>query len=127
MTSPASGVTALQFQAPPTLPDVVEDHDGPDGFDQSGERGGRSPRRAGGPQQARDSHGEGTAALRMLKGARAAATGMNISDAQIRAVLDEPEGVEPDPTQPRRTRLSRDGITITVGNDGMILRVTRRR
>jgi hypothetical protein len=65
--------------------------------------------------------------LRMLKGARAAAAGMHISDAQIRAVLDDPQDVQPDPNQPTRTRLSRDGLVVTTGNDGMILRVARRR
>jgi hypothetical protein len=63
----------------------------------------------------------------MLKGARAAATGMHISDDQIRAVLDDPEEVQPDPTQPKRTQLRRDGLVVTTGNDGMILRVARRR
>jgi hypothetical protein len=63
----------------------------------------------------------------MLKGARAAATGMHISDAQIRAVLEDPHEVQPDPNQPKRTQLRRDGLVVTTGNDGMILRVARRR
>ena len=63
----------------------------------------------------------------MLKGARAAAAGMKISDDQIRAVLEDPQDVQPDPSQPTRTRLHRDGLTVTTGNDGMILRVTRKR
>lgn len=65
--------------------------------------------------------------LRMLKGARAAATGMRISDAQIRAVLEDPQDVQPDPKQPQRMQLSGDGLVVTTGNDGMILRVARRR
>src|SRR4051794_11492000 len=65
--------------------------------------------------------------LRMLKGARAAAAGMHISDAQIRAVLEDPQDVQPDPNQPTRTRLRRDGLVVTTGDDGMILRVTRKR
>ena len=64
--------------------------------------------------------------LRMLKGARAAAAGMKISDAAIRAVLDDPQDVQPDPKQPQRTQLRRDGLVVTTGNDGMILRVARR-
>jgi hypothetical protein len=63
----------------------------------------------------------------MLKGARAAASGMRISDDQIRAVLEDPQDVQPDPQQPHRTRLHRDGLVVTTGNDGMILRVTRNR
>lgn len=102
----AAGTTTLLFQAPPAPPrdetgDAPEEHSG---ADQSGTR-----------------------ELRMLKGARAAATGMNISDAQIRAVLEDPHDVQPDPNQPHRTQLRRDGIVVTTGNDGMILRVARRR
>ena len=116
---PAVGSTTLLFQAPPSLPqddtdDVVDEVQAPP----TDNRGGRS---GGEPQ------GTGTRPLRMLKGARAAATGMHISDAQIRAVLDDPEAVEPDPTQAKRTQLRRDGIVVTTGNDGMILRVARHR
>jgi hypothetical protein len=50
-----------------------------------------------------------------------------VSGVQIRAVFEVPQDVQPDPSQPHRTRLTRDGVTITTGNDGMILRVTRRR
>jgi hypothetical protein len=110
---PAVGTTTLLFQAPPApaadsaIPDPAP---------------GRPARK----------HASGTSAsaagaLRMLKGARAAAAGMKISDEQIRAVLEDPQDVQPDPKQPHRTRLSRQGITVTTGNDGMILRVTRRR
>jgi hypothetical protein len=63
----------------------------------------------------------------MLKGARQAAAGMRISDDQIRAVLEDPQDVQPDPKQPSRTRLRRDGVIVTTGNDGMILRVSRKR
>jgi len=79
-------------------------------------RGGRGGGEPSGPSE-----------LRMLKGARAAATGMHISDAQIRAVLEDPHEVQPDPNQPKRTQLRRDGLVVTTGNDGMILRVARRR
>jgi hypothetical protein len=63
----------------------------------------------------------------MLRGARDAAAGMKISDEQIRAVLEDPQEVGPDPNQPHRTRLRRDGVSVTTGEDGMILRVSRRR
>jgi len=110
MTRPPAGSTTLLFQAPPAPPvDDVEDAPPP--------RTRTAP--STGP-----STGSG---LRMLKGARAAAAGMKISDDQIRAVLEDPQDVQPDPKQPTRTRLTRDGITVTTGNDGMILRVTRKR
>lgn len=108
MTTPTngtgSGTTALVFQAPPDP--VGAD---PDEVD--------APTFRPGPGSS----------LRMLKGARAAAAGMKISDDQIRAVLEDPHDVQPDPSQPTRTRLHRDGVTVTTGNDGMILRVTRKR
>jgi hypothetical protein len=111
----AAGPTTLLFQAPPSLPqddteEVFEEQAPP--TDNRGGRGGDS---------------DGPTELRMLKGARAAATGMHISDAQIRAVLEDPQDVQPDPSQPKRTQLSRDGLVVTTGNDGMILRVARRR
>jgi hypothetical protein len=112
--------TTLLFQAPPARPqddlddldDVVDEVQAPP----TNNRGGRG----GGDIEA-------PSELRMLKGARAAATGMHISDAQIRAVLDDPEDVQPDANQPQRTQLRRDGLVVTTGNDGMILRVARRR
>jgi hypothetical protein len=115
---PVAVPTTLLFQAPPSLP---QDDFDEDVFDEvpappTDNRGGRS-----------DGGSAGASPLRMLKGARAAATGMHISDAQIRLVLDDPEEVEPDATQPKRTQLRRDGIVVTTGNDGMILRVARRR
>lgn len=115
MTRPPAGSTTLLFQAPPALPvdDVVDDAPPPR------TRTAQSTGPNAGP-----STGSG---LRMLKGARAAAAGMKISDDQIRAVLEDPQDVQPDPKQPTRTRLTRDGITVTTGNDGMILRVTRKR
>lgn len=126
MTTPTngtgSGTTALVFQAPPAPAGV--DHD----IDDTAPR----PRSAGGSPAAR-SGGAGAgqngarSTLRMLKGARAAAAGMKISDDQIRAVIEDPHDVQPDPHQPTRTRLYRDGLTVTTGNDGMILRVTRKR
>ena len=118
--SPAARPTTLFFQAPPPHPqddmdDVVDEVQAPP----TDNRGGRS----GGGSSSTD----GPSELRMLKGARAAATGMHITDAQIRAVLEDPEDVQPDSNQPTRTQLRRDGLVVTTGNDGMILRVARRR
>ena len=119
--SNTAGPTTLVFQAPPTRPDDdldamddLADHQAPP----TDNRGGRSAS-ASGPAGR-------PAELRMLKGARAAATGMQITDEQIRAVLDDPQDVQPDPKQPQRTQLRRDGLVVTTGNDGMILRVARR-
>ena len=119
-TGRKAGPTTLVFQAPPTRPE--DDIDEMDDFEDTqapptDNRGSRSGSAApgGGPTE-----------LRMLKGARAAASGMNISDAQIRAVLEDPHDVQPDPKQPQRTQLRRDGVVVTTGNDGMILRVARR-
>jgi hypothetical protein len=113
----AAGSTTLLFQAPPSLPqddaDEVFDDDLAPPTDNRGGRSGGEP--------------DAPTELRMLKGARAAATGMHISDAQIRAVLEDPHDVQPDPNQPTRTQLRRDGLVVTTGNDGMILRVARRR
>ena len=131
MTTPTngtgSGTTALVFQAPPAPaeldPDEVDEptyesryQPRPAGHERSGGSAGSGNGRAGAGSP-----------LRMLKGARAAAAGMKISDEQIRAVLEDPHDVQPDPSQPTRTRLHRDGLTVTTGNDGMILRVTRKR
>ena len=117
--SNTAGPTTLVFQAPPTRPDDLDALD--EGVDiqspPTDNRGGRRdvPGQTGAPRE-----------LRMLKGARAAAAGMKISDAAIRAVLDDPHDVQPDPKQPQRTQLRRDGLVVTTGNDGMILRVARR-
>jgi hypothetical protein len=115
--SPAARPTTLFFQAPPPHPqddmdDVVDEEQAPPTDNRGGRNGGDT---------------DGPSELRMLKGARAAATGMHITDAQIRAVLDDPEEVQPDANQPTRTQLRRDGLVVTTGNDGMILRVARRR
>lgn len=121
-TTPA-GTTDLLFQAPPSLPDDDDDVD----VDEA-PGGSEPPVRRGSPRDAGSSITQsGTTALRMLRGARQAAAGMKISDAQIRSVLEDPQDVQPDPNQPHRTRLTRDGVTVTTGNDGMILRVTRKR
>ncbi len=119
-TTPA-GSTDLLFQAPPSLPaDDLHDEDLRPATD-------RGPRRAAGDGARPASPSAPGGNLRMLKGARQAAAGMKISDDQIRAVIEDPQDVQPDPNQPHRTRMTRDGVTVTAGNDGMILRVTRRR
>lgn len=121
MTTTPDSPTTLLFQAPPARPQ--DDADAIDDVRAARPRptGSRGARR--GPTGAPGGPNE----LRMLKGARSAATGMRISDAQIRAVLEDPQNVQPDPNQPQRTQLHRDGLVVTTGNDGMILRVTRRR
>lgn len=129
MTNPThdkGAATALVFQAPPSLPDSESDYDLDPDFD-SGQPPAASRRaeRTTGP--AGNGSGATGGSLRMLRGARAAAAGMKITDDQIRAVLDDPQDVQPDPNQPTRTRLHRDGVTVTTGNDGMILRVTKKR
>lgn len=90
-------------------------------------RGGKGQGSAAGDRAATGRGDSGGPALRMLKGAREAAAGMKVSDAQIRAVLEDPHEVQPDPTRPQRTQLRRDGLVIVTGHDGMILRLTRRR
>jgi hypothetical protein len=137
-STPDKGATALVFQAPPSLPDTDPDPgwdpDQDSGWDPDRDHDlGGAGQRADSRRDDRPSGPSGNGArhaggpLRMLRGARAAAAGMKISDDQIRAVLEDPQDVQPDPNQPTRTRLQRDGVTVTTGNDGMILRVTRKR
>jgi hypothetical protein len=78
------------------------------------------------PDRASFSTGRGSA-LQMLRGAREAATGMGISDELLQSVIDDPAEVAPDASNPQRTRLRGQGIEITLGHDGMVLRVARRR
>lgn len=119
MTEPI-GSTALVFQAPPALPDDETDIAPPEPV----RRPPRSSSPEGGAGQARVIP---DGPLRMLKGARQAAAGMKISDDAIREVLEDPHEVQPDPTHPERRRLTRGPLTVTTGQDGMILRVTRRK
>ena len=128
MTTPTngtgSGTTALVFQAPPAPAGVDPYEVDEPMYEPTDEPRSAGRERPGGASGGRPGAGS---PLRMLKGARAAAAGMKISDDQIRAVLEDPHDVQPDPSQPTRTRLHRDGLTVTTGNDGMILRVTRKR
>ena len=124
--TPDKGATALVFQAPPSLPDPDPDWDADPEHDFGSDRS-RASRRDERPSGRSGNGAASSGPLRMLKGARAAAAGMKISDDQIRAVLEDPQDVQPDPNQPTRTRRQRDGVTVTTGNDGMILRVTKKR
>ena len=127
--------TTLVFQAPPSRPDddLDTEYDDVPFADLRGDAPPDSwptkPGRQSEASRGRPVSGSSTSdgPLRMLKGARQAAAGMNITDDEIRAVLEDPEDAEPDPNQPQRTRLRRDGLVVTTGNDGMILRVTRKR
>lgn len=78
-----------------------------------------------GREEARARRGEPENALRMTRGARAAASGMKITDADIRRCLDAPDDASPDPNTPSRTRFRRDGLVVIAGADGMVLRVNR--
>ena len=66
-------------------------------------------------------------ALRMMRGAREAATGMGISDDKILALIENPEDIGPDERDPARMCLRGGGLEVIMGADGMILRVLRRR
>ena len=65
-------------------------------------------------------------ALRMTRGAREAATGMKVSDADIQRCLDAPDDVSPHPDNPTRTSFRRGSLVVLAGGDGMVLRVSRR-
>ena len=66
------------------------------------------------------------APVRMTRGAREAATGMKVADADIQRCLDAPDDVSPDDSTPSRTRFRRGKLVILAGPDGMVLRVDRR-
>jgi hypothetical protein len=105
----------LTFLAPPST-GVAPEHDPADDrlFDLSLPRQG-------------DTRGaKATVGLRMTRGAREAATGMNVSDADIQLCLDAPDDVSPDETTPSRTRFRRGTLVVLSGADGMVLRVQRR-
>src|SRR5918997_515848 len=67
-----------------------------------------------------------TPVLRMTRGAREAATGMGITDADVQRCLDAPDDVSPHPDTPARTRFRRGSLVVLAGADGMVLRVSRR-
>ena len=106
---------ALTFLAPP-----------PTGYDpDDGATDLRSPtasaRPAGPPPRDRRAP-----VLRMTRGAREAATGMGLADADIQRCLDTPDDVAPHPDTPSRTRFCRGSLVVLAGADGMFLRVGRR-
>ena len=70
--------------------------------------------------------GQPAAGLRMTRGAREAAAGMGVSDADVQRCLDAPDDVSPDPNTPSRTRFRRGDLVVLAGADGMVLRVSRR-
>ncbi len=68
-----------------------------------------------------------TGGLRITRGAREAATGLKVTDADIRRCLDAPDDVSPDPDTPSRTRFRRGDLVVLAGGDGTVLRVLRGR
>ncbi|SNS15340.1 hypothetical protein SAMN06893096_102256 [Geodermatophilus pulveris] len=65
-------------------------------------------------------------ALRMTRGAREAAAGARISDADVRRCLDSPDEVSPDADTPSRTHVRRGTLVVLTAADGTVLRVSRR-
>ena len=104
---------ALTFLAPP--PTGYDSHD-----TASDGRSRTAP--AGPPPRDRQAP-----ALRMTRGARAAATGMGIADADVQRCLDAPDDVSPHPDEPTRTSFRRGPLVVLAGGDGTVLRVSRRR
>ena len=100
---------ALTFLAPPSTGDDHDDTTAP-----------------AGPAGAPPRGGQANPALRMTRGAREAATGMKVTDADVQRCLDEPDDVSPDPNTPARTRFRRGALVVLAGADGMVLRVSRR-
>jgi hypothetical protein len=75
----------------------------------------------------RGAPGQPAGALRMTRGAREAATGMKVADADVQRCLDAPDDVSPDPNTPSRTQFRRGNLVVIAGADGMVLRVDRRK
>ena len=114
MTAPA-----LTFLAPPSLGDdnCTDTASPAPVWPTSATRPGAQPR-------ARAHQRAGN--LRMTRGAREAATGMRVTEADIKRCLDAPDDVSPDPNTPSRTRFRRGNLVVVAGADGMVLRVNRR-
>jgi hypothetical protein len=114
------GAPALTFLAPPSLgeaDDTYTDTSTSVWPTSSSSRAAATPR----PR-----NGSTKGGLRMTRGAREAATGMKIADADIQRCLDTPDDVSADPNTPSRTCFRRRNLTVVAGADGMVLRVTRR-
>jgi hypothetical protein len=110
---------ALTFLAPPSF---GEDHSSD--TDSSTSVWPASPTRPEAHPRARE--GQRAGGLRMTRGAREAATGMKVADADIQRCLDAPDDVSPDPNTPSRTWFRRGNLSVIAGADGMVLRVNRR-
>jgi hypothetical protein len=104
----------VTFLAPPSPGDGTERAPAPGTPSRPAAAAGRPGRR------------EQTGGLRMTRGARGAATGMQVTDAEIRRCLDEPDDASPDPDTPTRTRFRRGPLSVVAAADGMVLRVDRR-
>jgi len=114
MTAPV-----LTFLAPPSLGGADDSDDGTvDAY--------ARVKPSAGPGRPPQKPNRGPAAVRMTRGAREAATGMKVSDADVRRCLDAPDDVTPDDTTPSRTRFRRGTLVVLAGADGMVLRVQRR-
>jgi hypothetical protein len=74
-----------------------------------------------------DDDEHGAPPLQLSKGARTGANADGVSDAAIRAVIADPQQVEPDPSGNGRMRLRRGSITIVVARDGAVLSVRDRK
>lgn len=64
--------------------------------------------------------------LRMTKSASEAARRSNLNDAQIRAVLEDPNDVAPDRDHPDRTRFTKGSLVVVTGKDGVVLGIYKR-
>ncbi|WP_222263088.1 hypothetical protein [Modestobacter marinus] len=111
----------LTFLAPPSSGD---DHD--DDASTTGTHSSVWPTSAARPgSDPQPRTGTSTGGLRMTRGAREAATGLKVTDGDIRRCLDAPDDVSPDPNTPARTRFRRGDLVVLAGADGMVLRVAR--
>lgn len=105
---------ALTFLAPPST-----------GYDPDDD-GSTDVRPTTAPTHPASRGGQPACALRMTRGAREAATGMKVTDADVQRCLDAPDDVSPDPNTPARTHFRRGTLVVLAGADGMVLRVSRR-
>ena len=116
-------VPVLTFLQPPSFGD-----DSNDGAPTTGDSTATRPvfPTRHGEAQPRARTGRPAAALRMTRGAREAASGMKVTDTDIRRCLDAPDDVSPNPDTPSRTQFRRGNLVVLAGADGTVLRVNRR-
>lgn len=115
-----SSAFALPFQAPPAR--EVTDEEAAAVFD------AEVAELEAHPQAQPDLPGsEGPPPLRMTKGATAAAAADGVDDDAIRAVIADPDEIEPDPAGNGRMRLRRGTLTVVVARDGAVLSVRDRK